>query len=87
VAISADSSEDSAEFVAEAGVTVPLLADPELKVIGAYGVAMDGSDIAVPASFVVRSDGVVAWSHVGETQTDRPSGAELLEMARSAFGR
>lgn len=81
-AISADPTDESAAFVAEEGITVPLLADPELKVISEYGVAMDGSDIAVPATFVIRPDGTIAWSHVGETQTDRPDGEALLDIAR-----
>lgn len=84
MAISADSREDSASFAADDGITVPLLSDPELRVISAYGVAMDGDDIAVPASFIIRPDGTIYWSYVGETMADRPDAAELLKLAEKA---
>lgn len=84
MAISADEPEDSAEFVAEEAITVRLLSDPDLKVISAYGVAMDGNDIAVPATFILRSDGTIFWSHVGETMADRPDSEGLLALAEKA---
>lgn len=84
VAISADGPEDSAAFAAEDGITVPLLSDPELRVISAYGVAMEGEDIAVPATFIIRPDGTIYWSHIGETMADRPDSAGLLDLASKA---
>ena len=81
VAISADTQEDSAEFIADKGITVPLLSDPDLKVINAYGVAMAGEDIAVPASFIIDGEKSTHWRYVGENMTDRPSEEELLEKA------
>jgi peroxiredoxin len=84
VAISADSSEDSAEFAKDDEITLPLLADPELKVISAYGVAMEGNDIAVPATFVIRQDHTIASSYIGENMTDRPDAAHTLEIANKA---
>ena len=85
-AISADTREDSAEFVEEEGISVPLLADPELTAIKAYGVAMEGKDIAVPATFVVGQDKTIRWSYVGENMTDRPDEEEMLEIAKKAKG-
>ena len=84
VAISADGSEESAAYVAEEGIRIPLLSDPKLAVISAYGVAMDGGDIAVPAVFIIRPDRTIAWRYVGETMADRPNSAGLLERARRA---
>lgn len=84
VAISADPAEDSAEWIAEDGITVVLLSDPKLEVISAYGVAMDGGDIAVPATFIIRPDRTIHWSYVGESMADRPDAAELFELARKA---
>jgi peroxiredoxin len=85
-AISADTREDSAAFIEEEGITVPLLADPGLTAINAYGVAMEGKDIAVPATFVVGQDKTIRWSYVGENMTDRPDEHEVLAIAQKAKG-
>jgi peroxiredoxin len=84
VAISADTIEDSKEFVEDKGITVPLLADTELNVIKAYGVAMEGEDIAVPATFILTKGKTIYWKYIGENMTDRPSEEEVLEMAIAA---
>ena len=87
MAISADPREDSAELVAEKGITVPLLSDPDLTAISAYGVAMDGDDIAIPAAFVVDLQGRITFGFVGESMADRPDGQRLLELAIQARAR
>ncbi len=84
IAISADAPEDIAKMRSRSGVRFPLLADPDLEVINRYGVAMEGMDIALPATFIIRPDGVIAWRHVGESIDDRPTLAELLERAQAA---
>jgi len=81
VAISADAQEDSRSFIAEKGIRVPLLADPALEVISAYGVAMEGKDIAVPSTFVLDRTGAIRWRYVGENMKDRPSSRQLLDQA------
>ena len=83
VAISADTVEDSKEFVQEKKITVTLLSDPKLEAIGAFGVAMEGKDIAVPSTFIVSQDKVIHWKYIGENMTDRPDGIELLEKAKA----
>ncbi|MCP4679403.1 MAG: peroxiredoxin family protein [Deltaproteobacteria bacterium] len=80
-AISADTKEDSREFIEDKGITVPLLSDPALKVIGDYGVAMKGEDIAVPSVFIITKDKKIQWQYVGENMTDRPSEEEILNWA------
>jgi len=65
-------------------VTVPLLADPTLTVIQAYGTAMEGKDIAVPSTFIVGTDRTILWKYIGETMADRPSEEEILQMAARA---
>ena len=85
-AISADTREDSAEFIEEEAIAVPLLADPELTAISAYGVAMEGQEIAVPATFVVGQDKTIRWRYIGENMTDRPNEEEVLEIAKKAKG-
>ena len=63
-------------------IDFPLLSDPGVVVAAAYGVAMKGDDLAVPATFVLRPDGTIAYRYVGEDMTDRPSTNEILEKAR-----
>ncbi len=82
VAISVDSREDSLEFIANKGIGVPLLSDPEMGVIKAYGVAMVSENIAVPATFIVGADGRVRWRHVGETMMDRPDALQVLDLVQ-----
>ena len=83
-AISADTMADSKAFIEDKGITVPLLADPEMTVIKAWGVAMEGEDIAVPSTFVVSREKTIVWKYIGENMTDRPSEAEVLQLAIEA---
>ena len=78
--ISVDSHEDSVALAARKGITVPLLSDPDMTVISAYGVAMEGQDIAVPATFIVGPDGAIVWRYIGESMSDRPNAARILEL-------
>lgn len=82
MAISADSREDSLEFLEYKQIKVPLLADPKLAAIKAWGVAMEGEEIAVPATFIVSQDKIIQWKYVGENMTDRPGEEEILKIAR-----
>jgi peroxiredoxin len=84
VAISVDEVEDSLEFIEDKELTVPLLRDPDMKVIEAYGVAMDGEDIAVPATFIIKQDRTIHWKHIGETMADRPPTEDLPALADEA---
>ena len=81
VAISVDSPEDNREFRAKKSLTVPLLSDQDMAVISAYGLAMEGNGIAVPATFVIDGQQIIRWRHVGETQMDRPDADEVLKLA------
>ena len=38
--------------------------------MSAYGVRMVDTPIAVPATFLVNTERVVVWSHIGATQRD-----------------
>ncbi len=81
VAISVDTLEESVGLAGKLGITYPLLADPGLKAALAFGVAMDGDDIAVPSVFVIGKDKKVKFAYVGESVTDRPSPDTILEAA------
>lgn len=59
-----------------------MYADPDRAVITAWGVADPGGDIAVPATFVVGTDGVVRYAYVGEHKADRPMMKDILEVIR-----
>lgn len=71
-AISVDDPADSAALAERLGVQFPLLSDPQVRVIAAYGVQMEGQALAVPATFVIRPDRTIAWQYVGDTVPDRP---------------
>ncbi len=55
-----------------------------MTAITAYGVAMDGQDLSVPATFVIRPSGTISWRHIGERVWDRPMWDELLAEAKRA---
>ncbi len=57
----------------------PLLSDPGLKTALAYGVAMQGEEIAVPSTFIVTRDHKIVYRKVGESVTDRPSPDDILK--------
>ncbi|APR75285.1 Hypothetical protein A7982_00631 [Minicystis rosea] len=84
-AISVDEREDSITFARQIGAKYPLLLDEGLRVSLAYGVAMAGRDIPVPAIFVVLPDGTIFWRKVGESVADRPSVAELNDVVDRAL--
>ena len=86
VAISVDSKEDSVGLAGKLAIRFPLLADPGLKTALAYGVAMDGEEIAVPAVFVIAKDKRVHFKQVGESVVDRPSVGDILEQVDAAKG-
>jgi peroxiredoxin len=80
VAVSVDPAEESLKFAQEYGISFPLLSDPGMGTIQAYGVADAGRDIAVPSIFLVGQDGTILWTHVGESIASRPSAETLLEI-------
>lgn len=68
-----DGPEDSARLIERKYLNFPVLSDPDMTVIRAYGVAMKGQDIAVPAVFIVSKDGQIRYRRVGESVNDRPT--------------
>lgn len=79
VAISVDDTPDSVALAGKLGITFPLLKDEGLKAALAYGVAMQGDEIAVPSVFIVSREKKIVFQHVGESVVDRPSVSRLLE--------
>jgi peroxiredoxin len=80
-----DEPEDSIIFARQLGARYPLLRDEGLRVALSYGVAMEGREIPVPAVFVVLPDGLIFWRKVGESVSDRPSNAQILDVVDRAL--
>lgn len=83
VAISADTPEELRTKVLSKGVTFPLLADPELTAIDAYGLRHPGGnpfggDIARPAVFLIDEEGSIVAKLLPENWRVRPTPEVLL---------
>ena len=78
-----DPVETNAELGRTAALAFPILSDPELHMIDAYGLrhvaAHDGKDIALSASVLIDGDGVVRWKSVTRNVRVRPDPSESLE--------
>ncbi len=66
LAVSSEPAEKTHEALKSSGINYPLLADPDLSTIDAYGLrhagaSMEGGDIARPAAFVLDRQGRIVW--------------------------
>jgi peroxiredoxin len=72
----------NAELARTAGLEFPILSDPDLRTIDAYGLrhvaGHDGHDIALSASVLIDADGMVRWTSVTRNVRLRPSPGEVL---------
>jgi peroxiredoxin len=82
VSISTDSAADSLALAREEQIHFPLLSDSDGAIAARYGALMegdrDGVPVAVPAAFLIRPDGSIAWSVVGHYPWSTTSADELL---------
>jgi peroxiredoxin len=78
VGISVDPVEKSRDLAKDLGLGFPLLSDPEMKVIRAYGVADESNDIAWPAEFLLDAGGRIRWRVTAISVGTRPSAADVL---------
>lgn len=63
-----------------AGVSFPVLADPDHAVADAYGVYnLLGDGIATPSVFILDESSHIVWFYVGQSAGDRPSVQTILE--------
>jgi peroxiredoxin len=86
VAISVDPIEVSRTLGEKAGLTFPLLADPEEKAIRPYDLlhlrgGPKGVDIARPAEFLIDPSGTVRWVNLTDNVRVRARGDEVLKVA------
>ena len=65
VVISVDPPETSAKWAAEKGFSFRLLADPEMRVIDAWGVRnVDVEELSLHAAFIVGADKTIRYRKV-----------------------
>ncbi len=79
-----DSPQDNAALAERLGVKFPILSDPDLSTVRAYGVEHVGKDISLPATIVVGKDGRVLWAYVGDRPVDRPVLPDVLAALDAA---
>ncbi len=83
VAVSVDPSTTTQEKLGDSGIEFPLLADPDLVTIDAFGVrhpegGMDGTDIARPATFLIDPEGRIIWRELTDNWRIRLRPERLL---------
>ena len=86
VAVSVDPIEVSRMLGEKAGLTFPLLSDPEEKVIRPYDLlhirgGPKGVNIARPAEFLIDPTGTVRWVNLANDFRVRARGDEVLRAA------
>jgi peroxiredoxin len=77
-----DPVETNAGLARSAGIAFPILSDPALELIDAFGLrhvaAHDGKDIALSTSVLVDGEGVVRWTYVARNVRLRPEPEAIL---------
>lgn len=81
VAVVVDPVERNAEIADDLALDYRIAADPELKVIDAYGLRHEregDTPIARPATFLIDAQGVVRWRDTTDNFRLRPRPEEIL---------
>ena len=78
-----DPIETNAQLVRDAGLEYPILADPDLRTIDAYGLRHAGGghggvDIALSGSVLIDASGIVRWVFVTRNFRVRPTVSDVL---------
>ena len=84
VGISVDPPKISRRQSQKIGYTLPLLSDPNAKVIRRYdvlhaGAGLKGADVARPAEFLLDSNGIVRWVNLTENIAVRARPEQVLD--------
>ena len=79
--------EKTRDGLSSAGLTYPLLADPDLEAIDAYGLrhtaaGLGGHDISRPATFVVDREGRIVWRDLTDNWRIRVRAERVLEQVK-----
>ncbi len=85
LAVSVEPAAKTHEALKSAGIVYPLLADPDLEIIDAYGLrhfdgGMGGGDISRPATFVIDREGRIAWRDLTDNWRVRVRPRRVLEQ-------
>lgn len=82
MAVSTDPVGDSSDYNQQWQFPFPLLSDPELHVIDAYGArhpkGHGGKDIARPTAIIIDPQKIVRFKYIGKDPMDRPTDNEIL---------
>lgn len=78
MAISGQNLEQAQLLATRLDLTFPLLADPEARVLRAYGVLDEPNETAWPAVFIIDRAGRVGWAHLESSYKVRPAVVEIL---------
>lgn len=79
LAISMDGQRDALNMAVLTGAEFPILSDKDGLVAKEYGVYnLLGDGVATPSVFVLNQDGVILWSYIGNSVSDRPSAEDIL---------
>lgn len=89
IAICVDPVETNHQTAERQGIDFPILSDPDLHAIDAFGLRHvgghpSGGDISRPAIYVVR-DGIVQWRHLTDNWRVRMRAENLLEVLQTGL--
>ncbi len=89
LAVSVDPPATTLDKLSSVGLEFPLLADPDLEAIDAYGLrhsagSMYGTDIARPATFLIDRQGRIVWRELTDNWRIRLRPERLLEQLAKA---
>lgn len=91
VGVVVDPVETNAQLARDAGLDFTILSDPDLHTVDAYGLrhtdGHDDQDIALSASILIDTDGIVRWTHVTPNLRIRPSPGTILAALDALPGR
>lgn len=83
VAVVHDTLENARDHFQRNRIPFPCLVDPEHRVYDLYGAESRILSLGQrPALFVIDTEGIVRFAHVGRQQWEIPSNAEVLEACR-----
>lgn len=83
-AISVDSPQKAGEIKGKLKLSFPVLSDANGNVARRWGVLDIKTEIAKPATFVIKRGGTIVFKKVGKDMTDRPHADDLLKLAAKA---
>jgi peroxiredoxin len=91
LAVSVDAPEQARMVVEGNGLEFPVLCDTKRDVVRRYGVlhaggGPRGSDIAIPAHFLIDRKGRIVWRQIARRVVARPRVADLLERIQRMAG-